>query len=52
MTILIEGSDHRLLVASVREEDVIWDTRTNIYYEYCGEDLEDYEKLVRMEVAR
>lgn len=52
MRVLVLGSDHSFYEADVYEEYVVWDTKHNRYYEYCGEDLEEDEKLVLKEVAR
>lgn len=52
MRVLIPGYDHSLYEADVYEEQVIWDTKHDRYYEYGGEELEEHEKLVLREVAR
>lgn len=52
MRVLVSTSDHNFYEADVYEEYVVWDTKNNYYYEYGGQELEDYEKLVLKEVAR
>jgi hypothetical protein len=50
--VLVESYDHSYRVSSVREKEVVWNTKLNEYYEWAGQDLEDDEKIVLMMVVQ